>query len=196
VEYALKGILSRPQSLSIRVITYDIFVENDHDPACALRGVSFLSNFANQYRHALLVFDYKGCGIESSSRQMLQTDLNKQFARTSWDDRGCAIVIEPELEAWVWSDSPQVDVVLDWTGREPKLRSWLRENGYVGEGEVKPRRPKEAFEGALRKSGMPRSASLFLKLAQQASLHRCQDAAFTDLLSKLRTWFPEMENRH
>ena len=44
MEYALKGLLSRPQALGIRTIEADIRVHPGHDPACAGRGVEYLSN--------------------------------------------------------------------------------------------------------------------------------------------------------
>ena len=47
LEFALRGMLSRPEALGIRPVeaNTDIFVEPEHDPACALRGVDFLCGF-------------------------------------------------------------------------------------------------------------------------------------------------------
>lgn len=43
MEHALRGLLTRPESLNIRSIETDILVHPQHDPACAVRGVAFLS---------------------------------------------------------------------------------------------------------------------------------------------------------
>ena len=66
MEHALKGLLSRPQAMGIRPIAYDIYVHPQHDPACARRGVAFLSGFSAQYDRGLLLFDHEGSGRETT----------------------------------------------------------------------------------------------------------------------------------
>ena len=61
---------------------------------------------------------------------------------------------------------------------------------YLQTGEVKPARPKEAFEAALREARKPRSASLYQQIAERVSLRRCTDTAFLELKSILNNWFP------
>jgi hypothetical protein len=193
LEFSLRGLLDRPESLGIRGIVADVFTEPDHDPACASRGVEFLRNFQTMYRHALLMFDHEGSGKESTAREDLRDELDASLAKSGWEDRGRAVVLEPEFEAWVWSDSPHVDDVAGWKGREPGLRSWLKDEGWLREGRAKPDRPKEAFEAALRIARKPRSASLYKKLAEKVSLRRCNDVAFHEFTEVLREWFPRGE---
>lgn len=109
MEYVLKGLLSRPQALGIRKIEADIRVHPGHDPACAGRGVEYLSNFSEYYHE---------------------------------------------------------------------------------EGEVKPGRPKEAFQAALREARIPRSASLYQRIAEKVSLRGCEDRAFLKFKDLLKDWFP------
>ena len=92
-------------------------------------------------------------------------------------ERGKAIVLAPELETWVWSDSPHVAAVAGWAER-PRLRQWLNDHGLWNEQESKPPRPKEAFHAALHASGVARSASLHRQLAERVSLNRCADRSF------------------
>ena len=190
MEHALKGLLSRPQALGIRAIETDIYIHPRHDPGCAAQGVEFISNFSSQYRYGLLLFDHEGSGKESTSRLALQESLNESFARSAWGERARAIVLAPELEVWIWGDSPHVDEVAGWRGRQPGLRRWLVEQDYLQEGDIKPKRPKEAFEAALREAQKPRSASLYLQIAKKVSLRRCKDTAFIELKSILNDWFP------
>ena len=192
LEFALRGMLSRPEALGIRPVeaNTDIFVEPEHDPACALRGVDFLDNLSEQYRYGLLIFDYEGSGKEATAPQELQKNLNAEFVSSTWGERARAIVLSPELEIWIWSDSPHVDEVVGWKNRNPKLRPWLIEQDYLQTGEVKPARPKEAFEAALREARKPRSASLYQQIAERVSLRRCTDTAFLELKSILNNWFP------
>lgn len=192
LEFALRGILSRPEALGIRPVeaNTDIFVEPEHDPACALRGVDFLDNLSGQYRYGLLIFDHEGSGKEATAPQELQKSLNAEFVSSTWGERARTIVLSPELEIWIWSDSPHVDEVVGWKNRNPKLRPWLIEQDYLQTGEVKPARPKEAFEAALREARKPRSASLYQQIAKRVSLRRCTDTAFIELKGILSNWFP------
>ena len=131
MEHALKGLFTRPEALDIRPIAADILIHPQHDPACARRGVAFLSNLSERYRYGLLIFDHEGSGREQERTEDLQESLNKDFARSAWGDRAKAIVLSPELEAWVWSDSPHVEAVTGWRGRQPPLRHWLTDQGLA-----------------------------------------------------------------
>ena len=189
-QHALRGMLSRPEALGIRTVEADIFVHPEHDPACALRGVDFLASFAGQYRFGLLIFDHEGSGREGTTPQGLQERLNVEFASSAWGERARAIVLSPELEMWIWSDSPYIEEVAGWANRGPGLRPWLMEQGWLQKGKIKPDRPKEAFEAALREARKPRSASLYQQIAERVSLRRCTDTAFLELKEILINWFP------
>ena len=190
MEASVRGLLSRPHSIDIREITFDVFSHVEHDPGCAVRGVAFLSPFRLKYGHALLMFDHEGSGKSAMSVADLQDSIDREFAGSQWSGRAKTIVLAPELEAWVWSDSPHVDRVLGWQGRKPSLRDWLFEQGWVAAPTAKPQRPKAAFDAALRAVNRARSASLFRRLASEVSLRRCTDPAFTELKRILKLWFP------
>ena len=190
MEYALKGLFTRTEALGIRAIEADILVHPHHDPACAVRGVEFLSNLSEQYGHGLLMFDHEGCGRENIPPEEIQRSLDDDFTRSAWGSRARAIVLSPELEAWIWSDSPHVDDVAGWKGREPALYRWLTDQGWLQEGETKPERPKEAFQAALREAKRPRSSSLYQQIAERVSMHRCRDKSFLEFKKVLRNWFP------
>ena len=191
MEHALKGLFTRPEALDIRSIEADILVHPQHDAACARRGVAFLSNLSGRYRYGLLMFDHEGSGREQDRIEDLQASLNEDFARSAWGDRARAIVLSPELEAWIWSDSPHVEGIAGWRGRQPPLRRWLTEQGWLRENEAKPERPKEAFQAALREARRPRSASLYQQIAERVSLRRCMDKSFLEFRDVLRNWFQE-----
>ena len=87
MEYALKGLLSRPQALGIRTIEVDIRVHPGHDPACAGRGVEYLSAFSEYYHYGLLLFDHEGSGRDQTQPQTLQESLDSDFARSAWGER-------------------------------------------------------------------------------------------------------------
>jgi hypothetical protein len=189
MEFAVKGLLSRGPALGFRELSVDIHVHPAKDPGCLLQGHDFLRPFHKQYRHAIVMLDRDGCGREDSPRHVLEGDLEKRLSSSGWGDRAAAIVLDPELEVWVWSDSAVVDAVLGWTGRTPGLADWLRAEGFSSGRHTKPNRPKEALEKALRLARKGRSSAIFLQLAQQVGLDRCTDPAFLKFKAAMQKWF-------
>ncbi len=192
-EYAVRGVLDRPDALGIRPILADLFVHLHNDPGCLREGHEFLRSFTNQYRHAIVMLDREGCGRQESTRQELEEQIEERLSNNGWAGRAAAIVLDPELEIWVWSDSPEVDNALGWLGRTPDLRNWLREQELLGEDAQKPARPKEALEQALILVRKPRSSSIYMQLAKTVSLRRCDDPAFVKFRTILKNWFAKSE---
>jgi hypothetical protein len=190
MEGSLKGILARPAALGLREISFDPYVHPEQDPGCLRRCHTFLQSFTHQYRYALVLLDHEGCGREETDRLELETELEDRLNGAGWEGRAAAVVIAPELEIWVWSDSPHVERVLGWKEAERPLRDWLVERGYLAPGQLKPHRPKEAVEKILRTVRLPRSSSLYNELARKVGLDRCIDPSFAKLRRLLREWFP------
>ena len=189
MEFTVKGLLGRTQALGIREITYDLYQHPWHDAGCRSNSKEFLRPFVNRYNHALVLLDKEGCGQEEQSRTDIEERIEGDLSVTGWNSRASAIVIDPELEIWVWSDSPQVDNILGWKGNTPTLRNWLREYGYLRAGISKPIDPKKAFKETLRIAQKAHSSALFFALAQKVSIERCTDDAFVKFKTVLRYWF-------
>lgn len=192
MRFTMKGILSRSPSLAIRSITCDPYVHPQRDPGCLMQSHEFLRSRANQYAHALVMFDRDGCGHEKRSREELEQRVEERLSAAGWEGRSAAIALDPELEIWVWNESPHVDAALGWTGKQPDLRSWLKQCGFTEDGQAKIYPPKEAVERALKAARKPRSSAIYAELAGRVSFERCTDAAFTKLRDVLRGWFPPM----
>jgi hypothetical protein len=188
IEGALRGLLSRPQSLGLRQISCDLFVHPERDPGCLLKGHHLLKPFTHRYEHALVVFDREGCGREEEERTNLELQVEDRLSSSGWDDRATAVVIDPELEIWVWADSPHVESALGWSG-DVTLREWLVQQGWLREGESKPAQPKMAVDKTLRQVHTPRSSSIYQELARRVSTVRCVDPAFLKLRQTLASWF-------
>ncbi|MFZ2445198.1 MAG: hypothetical protein WAW37_02480 [Syntrophobacteraceae bacterium] len=189
---AMQGILSRTPALSIRPISFRIFVHPERDPGCLLNGHNFLKPMISNFSRAIVMFDREGCGREQQAREPIETDVSRRLAESGWDNRAKAIVLDPELEIWVWSDSPEVDRCLGWQHRTPSLRNWLNEQGIWAHGAPKPLDPKKAMELALRAAKKPRSSSIYRKIAETVSLRRCADPSFKRLTEILQQWFPPL----
>ncbi|MBM4048628.1 MAG: hypothetical protein FJ279_26290 [Planctomycetes bacterium] len=189
MEAAVRGILGRHEALGIRPVHADIRRHPEKDCGCRVAGVEYLSPFVNQYEHAMLMFDLEGCGEEEEPAPNQEAELEEGLRNAGWDDRAAAIVVEPELDVWVWSDSPHVVRELGWWGREPGLWAWLSAKGFGLTAQRKPARPKEALEAALWAARKPRSSAIYQSLAEKVSLAKCTDRAFLKLKATLKRWF-------
>lgn len=189
-EATVRGLLSRPQALGIRPVQYELYVHPERDPGCFHQGHDFLRSMTGRCAYGLLLFDRIGSGREQQTREEIETDVITRLSASGWGDRAAVIVLDPELEVWVWSDSPEVDRCLGWHGQQPDLRTWLRTEGRWLPDQPKPQDPKAATEQALRRASRPRSSALYEQLATSVSLQRCTDAAFFRLRQVLTNWFP------
>jgi hypothetical protein len=189
LEQTLRALLTRHRSLHTRAFEFDVYVHPENDPGCLQRAHEFLRPLSKRYHHALVVLDREGSGQESATREELEAHIGEQLG-IAWGERAAAVVVDPELESWLWSDSPHVETVLGWKDRSPDLRSWLVEEGFLESGKPKPARPKEAVGKALWLVRKPRSSALYHQLAGKVSFRRCTDPAFARFQELLRGWFP------
>jgi hypothetical protein len=190
-QQALKALLDhRGSSLGIRSVRFELTKHPHHDAGCYQTSPVILQTIQSQSRHALVVLDREGCGAEERTREEIEADLDERLAESGWGNRARSIVLDPEVEIWVWTPSPHVAEVLGWAGADPPLQQWLKERGFLEEDELKPKRPKEAMRAALYHRGIKPSAALFGELARKVGLTQCQDSSFLRLREILREWFP------
>jgi hypothetical protein len=189
IEATLRGLLTRPVAIGIRALQFDSNRHPGRDPGCYREAHLFLAPLRGQYRHALVVFDREGSGATDSA-EAIEARVRELLDTTGWKGQADVVVIDPELEVWVWSDSPKVDEALFWDGRRPDLRAWVRSRGLWPDGHAKPVDPKRTVQLALAEVRIPLSSSIFAKLATSVSVERCLDPAFGRLRQRLRTWFP------
>ncbi len=190
MEAAIKGILSRHQSLGIRQVDHQVLLHPARDSGCLKQGHDLLRPFSNRYAHGLVLFDREGCGREAKAREQLEDDVERQLRASGWGDRSAAVVIDPELEIWVWSESAHVPGALGWESDLASLRKWLIDHHFLTRDQTKPDRPKEAMEKILRIRSKPRSSSIYFELAQKVGFQRCREPAFLKLRTTLAGWFP------
>lgn len=183
-------LLSRDASLGIRSITYTVDRHLQRDSGCRTDASRYLGYAINRdYQNALVVFDKKGCG-DDAPREEIQNEVEQELKYEGWKNRAKAIVIDPELEAWVWSRSRWVPRILGWGADYNRLRSWLNDQQLWPDDCPKPPDPKGAMLEAMRYKRVKRTARRFAELASRVSLTSCQDPAFNELRDTLRLWFP------
>jgi len=185
MEAAMAELFKRHAALGIRRIAAEVVVHPRRDPGVFREGVEFVRPFQNKYQHGLLLLDAAWEGAPPD----IQAQIDRALADAGLGGWARAIVIAPELEIWVWTDSPYVVEALGWAGRKPVLGDWLRQKGLWRASDPKPSDPKSAVESALYEVRKPRSSAIYRTLAKRVSLERCQDAAFLHLRKTLQEWF-------
>jgi len=186
--FALKGALVRPEALGIAPIEFEFRVHPGRDGGVRKTGSDALAREHRRFKHALLVLDFEGCGSDLPNAEALETQLDLRL-KAIWQSAAKSVVIEPEVDVWIWGSDNAVEDVIEWRSGK-RLREWLRDEGYTFDENDKPTRPKEAIEAALKFAGTPRSSALYQRIAEKISLSRCADSAFLRLRNQLREWFP------
>ena len=190
IETTVTRLLQRTKAFGIRRVVFDVYRHPQRDAGCLREAIPFLASFRARYWYALVIFDRYGCGQEDRlSREEIERSVEGGLERSGWARRVAAIVLDPELEAWIWGTSPHVARLLGWGDREPSLHEWLLAEDLLEEGAQKPERPKEALEQALRVVGKPRSPAVYGQLADRVTLQRCVDPAFAKFKRTIQSWF-------
>ena len=184
------GLLRRPQSIGIRPVSFSIARHLLRDSGCRARAADRLREYIRDHRYAIVLFDKHGCGDPRESRESIGAEVEHRLSRNGWPDRCRAVVIEPELEAWIWTESRQVPSALGWRGDYRSLRDWLTSAGLWLPDTPKPADPKRALKAVLKRTRKPLSASLYRELAGTVTVRRCVDPAFREFTRTLRLWFP------
>jgi len=184
-------LTTRRAALGLRDVGFDIVVHSKRDPGCYQTSHDLLRSQVGRYARCLVVFDYEGCGRDHRATPAGVADqLMARLTANGWHDTdACVVVIDPELEAWVWSGSTHVARMVAGVETTEELLQLLEGGGFMAHGATKPARPKEAMEYVLRLANKPHSASVFAELAKVVSLADCKDPAFGKLAAQLQTWF-------
>ena len=185
----MEKLLNRSVKLGIRPINFAVAKHLDRDAGCRTKSSQYLRSHIRHYQYALVMFDKEGCG-DNDSREEIQHKVERDLAKNGWSGRSKAVVIDPELETWVWTGSNHVPKVLGWECGYEELKAWLATEGLWPSNSAKPPDPKSAMRVALSKGRRNVSAKLFGQLAKSTTLRHCQDSAFRELRNTLQRWFP------
>lgn len=189
MEFLMKGLLPRiPVVEGLREFDYDIFIHPERDPGVFNHSADFLRPFLNTHQFVIAILDRIGSGQEHLLRDEIEDQIIFFLSRNGWDDRAVPIVIDPELENWIWVNQQIMHETIIWSN-QLNLFDWLHENNLKNTRNLKPDKPKEAFDEALKLSGTPRSSSLYHEISCRASYQNCQDPAFLKMLDLFRQWF-------
>ena len=190
ISVTVQCLLNRPESMGMHAVSFSVRRHPQRDAGCRSDAVERLRMFIRDHRFALVMFDKDGCGDPRESRESIQKDVELRLSRNGWENRCKAIVMEPELEAWIWNGSMHVPEVLGWNGDYTSLREWLASRRLWSPDLLKPSDPKQSLQAVLHSTRTPRSPNLYRRLAETVGVHRCADPAFNELKATLQQWFP------
>lgn len=202
-EATLRGFLERPQfHLSLGCGAFRFSVRDDllrdaqgKDPGVWKRAHELLRASRITHRYAVIILDNAWEG--SPGPTQIEVDISQNMERSGWSsDHFAVIVIDPELEAWVWQDNPHVEEAFGHS-RPPSLRDRLAtiphsesDQPLWPSGAPKPPDPKAAVESVLSMYRAGVASPVFNEITSKVSVAQCQDPAFQKLRAALQNWFP------
>lgn len=179
---------------------FNIDPESESDiyrvPGCTDGGVwkhahANLQLFKDKYRHAVIVLD--AAFEPHPGAAVLRDDISRRMIASGWaNDRFSVIVIQPELEAWLWAPNLNVALAFGYANFD-QLRGALEAEALWNAGEPKPHDLKGARDHAAKhggkKTGGPIFKNVFGNISRRA-LDLCTEPGFEALRISVRTWFP------
>ena len=198
MEKEIEAFLKRPDfnapyNLNTRPFEFDPAEDLIRIPGCDAgvfsKGHEWLQAYRGRHRHAAVVFD-REFGTDRGASE-LRDELSGRILRTGWNaGHFRVVVIDPELEAWIWQRNHRVATPLGFTSVDSMVEAIRGAGLDWPDGQSKPTRPKEALEAVVRRRGIGWSSAIHRSITSSISLIGCQDPAFIDLRNALQEWFP------
>jgi len=191
----LKGFLGRErffESLGTSRFMFEpiqdlLIASGDNDPGLFVRAHELLAPYRLSHRHVVVIVDASWDGSPGASA--IKRTMTANLEQQGWTKANSrVIVIDPELENWVWQKNIHVAHTLGCSTLEEMLDLVGPEAWPTGQ--PKPNTPKDLLERLLRHSDIPRSSSIYGAISEHVSISGCRDVAFLELRRALQTWFP------
>jgi len=190
------GFLSREdrdEQLGCGAFTFDpaedlFFAAGQNDCGLNKRADALLSAFLHSHQKVVVALD---CEWDGSPGQVaIIQNISTQLLGSGWAaDDVIVIAIEPELEQWIWQDSPVLADELRMDAPQG-LKAALSARGLWPQDAAKPPSPKELFIQLRRENNVKLSSSVFKRIAANVPVAACQDSEFRRLVNQLQLWFP------
>jgi len=158
------------------------------------RAHEIMRPFLGQYRNALVILDKQFGGERPASE--VQQEIENNLRGNGWNGNlhnAAVIVIDPELEVWLWQDNVHVEKAL---GAQSGLRQKLESDGVWPAGQAKPHQPKETMQETIIANHAGTYTPAYCRIASTVSVSRCSDPSFIRFRDQLRTWFPKQGAHH
>ena len=190
IKALMEGLLPKiPVKSELKPFDFEIESHLMRDNGCANEGHIYLRDRLSKFRFAMVIFDKHGSGQDSITTKSLQEKVEDLLTKNGWENRNACIVIDPELENWVWINNVNLEKAMLWNGDIP-LYDWAIQNNWISSEDSKPSDPKGALEAVLRHSKVKRTSKMYAQIGSTVSYKSCTDPAFQYLITTLKKWFP------
>lgn len=166
-----------------------LYVPGQTDGAIHNRAHEFLRPYLSTHDRALVVLDQQFGGERPAAQ--VRDDIVERMNRNGWSPNNDVVVIDPELEVWLWQDKPQIARAVGHTGQP--LRAMLRESGEWPAHASKPTHPKDTLQQLIRTNRAGAPMAVYTRIVKAVGVKGCDDAAFHHFRDTLRGWFPAAE---
>lgn len=159
-----------------------------NDPGIYTMANELLKPYCKTHRRVIVILDAAWNGSPGAIK--INNQVENHCRNAGWnDDNHCVIVIDPELENWIWQNNINVCKELGLIDSYEILKTELVTHKFWLSEQSKPNQPKEAVEYVLKKNRIPRSSALYKNIAIKVTTKTCTDAAFLKLKNTLIQWF-------
>ncbi len=191
----MRSILGKHQALATRPFEFHIERHPQRDAGMVGSGADLARLWKDQYRKALLIWDYHGSGRDHrQAPSEVRAEVQGRLDVVSWRDNSSVTILVPELERWVWCCESAL--LRHYGLSADQLSAWLEAYATKARSTVdqlKAQEPKELFEFVvrerIRRTISPRDFEAIGKLAGISALMEAEE--FRELVETLRRWFPQ-----
>jgi len=179
------------QALKCRVFQIDpvqdiIHIPKQTDGGLHRRAHDLLRSYLKTHNRAIVVLDQQFGG--EIPADVVRKGIIDNLNLNGWDGRCAVVVIEPELEAWLWQDNVNVEAAVRHI-RPPSLRDYLLAEGEWPQDEWKPISPKESIQRVIRANHAGPHTLVYARIAKSVTVRGCLDPAFVHFARTLCDWF-------
>src|ERR1035438_7452055 len=80
MDFAMRGILSRPKALGIRSVSYEIRQHGGRDGGVRTTGPETLARLRREFSYGIVMLDWEGSGTRANSAIALERELDLRLS--------------------------------------------------------------------------------------------------------------------
>lgn len=188
----MQALLNRVHGLGIRHVTFEFDLRFN---TVRTQGPNIARERRRRFPYVICLWDHRGSGQEHKPASQVQGKVQAHLNGNTLKGCSKAIVIDPELEIWLWQDWTAIAVALKV--EEKQLAKWLknyqqRQFPTHSVQELVQRFPQEALEAVVQQAGEKPDSALYGRIADAANFELwSKEPSFRQLRRTLRRWFPQ-----
>lgn len=190
IEETIRVILKRNIKGVQHEIQFDIVRDSNHDAGVRTKASEWLRPQLTEYKCAIVIFDYHGCGEEhTKTPEEIEESTKEILAKNGWEKKRILVcVLDPEFEGIIWTTSGSFAKNIGFNSvsqmKEALLQRKIEMNNFN-----KPCNPKDVMQKLMSENSIQKSASLYGKIASEIRLQDCRHPICHKLMEFLQYHF-------